>query len=144
MDSVYRNYVELRDAKGVKDADVSKATGIHPSTFSDWKKGKSRPKHDKLIKLAKYFSVPLDFFNEESESDYLFYPNELTEAPLLVEQVKKNNARVREDILLREYLEDVPMRRLILYAGSNLPLEDRDKYVDALIQTINTLNSFRK
>lgn len=59
---MYTTYVELRDAKGVTDADVSKATGIYPSTFTDWKQGTSEPKLKKLVKLAEYFGVPLETF----------------------------------------------------------------------------------
>ena len=39
---------------------VSKATGISTSTFTDWKRGRSTPKADKLAKLADFFSVSLD------------------------------------------------------------------------------------
>ena len=57
---MYAKYVALRDAKEVKDIDVAKATGIEPSTFSDWKRGKSAPKVEKLVKIADYFEVTLD------------------------------------------------------------------------------------
>lgn len=57
---MYAKYVELRDKKGVRDADVSKATGIVQSTLTDWKNGKSSPKTEKLIKIADFFGVTLD------------------------------------------------------------------------------------
>jgi repressor LexA len=57
---MYAKYVELRDSKGLTDADVSKATGIFPSTFSDWKANRSTPKIEKLIKIADYFGITLD------------------------------------------------------------------------------------
>ena len=44
---------------------VAKDTGISPTLFSDWKKGKSKPKVDKLQILADYFGVPLDYFLKE-------------------------------------------------------------------------------
>ena len=37
---MYSTYEALRNNKGVRDADVSKATGIPQSTFTDWKNGK--------------------------------------------------------------------------------------------------------
>ena len=58
---MYEIYCRLRDSKGVKDADVAKATGITKSTFSDWKNGRSRPKDEKLLKIAEYFEVTLDY-----------------------------------------------------------------------------------
>jgi repressor LexA len=39
---------------------VAKATGIAPSTFSDWKQGRSTPKADKLVRIAAYFRLSLD------------------------------------------------------------------------------------
>lgn len=59
---MYAKYVELRDAKGVNDANVSEATGIPRSTFTDWKTGRSTPKLEKLVKIAGYFEVPIDDF----------------------------------------------------------------------------------
>lgn len=54
---MYENYCNLRDARGMRDADVSRETGIGKSTFSDWKSGRSTPKNDKLEKIAKLFGV---------------------------------------------------------------------------------------
>lgn len=54
---MYTRYVELRESKGVNDFTVAKATGIPSSTFADWKSGRSKPKIEKLIKIADYFEV---------------------------------------------------------------------------------------
>ena len=53
----YENYAKIRDSKGMKDYHVSQATGIATSTFTDWKKGRSCPKQDKLIKIADALGV---------------------------------------------------------------------------------------
>lgn len=58
---MYERYCALRDSKNVKDADVSRNTGIPKSTFSDWKSGKSSPKQDKLKKIADFLGVTVDF-----------------------------------------------------------------------------------
>lgn len=58
---MYEIYCRLREAKGVKDSDVVKATGITKSTFSDWKSGRSKPKNEKLQKIADYFGVTVDY-----------------------------------------------------------------------------------
>lgn len=57
---MYAKYAKLRDAKGINDANVSDATGIPRSTFTDWKNGRSTPKTEKLIKIADFFGVSLD------------------------------------------------------------------------------------
>lgn len=56
---MYDIYCRLRDDKKLKDSDVAKATGITKSTFSDWKTGRSKPKQDKLQKIADFFGVTL-------------------------------------------------------------------------------------
>lgn len=63
-ESMYTKYVELRDAKGLKDSEIARITKIPQSTFSDWKKGKSKPKLEKLMKLADFFGVPISTFIE--------------------------------------------------------------------------------
>ena len=53
----YEQYVKFRDSKNMKDSDVAKAANIPASTFSDWKKGKSKPKEAKLMKIAAALGV---------------------------------------------------------------------------------------
>lgn len=68
---MYENYCKLRDAKGLKDADVARATGITKSTFSDWKSGRSVPKNEKLQKIADFLGVSLDaIVNGEAVNHY--------------------------------------------------------------------------
>lgn len=63
---MYEKYVILRDKKGITDYRVSDDTGITKSTFTDWKNGRSKPKFDKLLLLAKYFGVPVEYFADSS------------------------------------------------------------------------------
>lgn len=58
---MYDIFVQLLERSGKKASDVSKATGIPSSTFSDWKKGKSSPKTEKLQKIADYFGVSVKY-----------------------------------------------------------------------------------
>lgn len=44
---------------------VSKDTKIAQSVFSDWKSGRSTPKADKLLILAEYFDVSIEYFLKE-------------------------------------------------------------------------------
>lgn len=57
---MYEKYVKLRDNKGVTDYRVAQDTGIPKSTFSEWKSKRSKPKTDKLLKLANYFGVKIE------------------------------------------------------------------------------------
>ena len=65
---MYSKYVKLRDAKGLSDYAVAAATGINASTFSDWKSGRSKPKIEKLMKLATFFEVPLEELLETQDA----------------------------------------------------------------------------
>ena len=58
---MYEIYQILLDEKGLKNADVARATGISNMTLSDWKRGKSVPKSDKMRKIAEYLNVSVDY-----------------------------------------------------------------------------------
>lgn len=56
----YIRLEQLLVAHGVTVYQVAKATGISPSTFSDWKSGRSAPKAEKLTRIADYFGIGMD------------------------------------------------------------------------------------
>lgn len=58
---MYERYCEIRNQKGLKDADVARLSGVTKSTFSDWKKGLYQPKREKLIKIADALGVSLEY-----------------------------------------------------------------------------------
>lgn len=62
---MYETYEKLRDEKGLSDYRVSVETNIPRSTFSEWKSGRSKPKVEKLLKLATFFDVPIETFIKE-------------------------------------------------------------------------------
>ena len=59
---MYERFVSLLQQRGVSAYKVSKETGISQVLFSDWKSGKSSPKADKLLKIADYFGVSVEYF----------------------------------------------------------------------------------
>lgn len=71
---MYNIFEDLCAKNGVTPYKVSKATGIATSTLSDWKKGISTPKQDKLMKIADYFGVSLEYLmtGKEPQVDYLY------------------------------------------------------------------------
>lgn len=56
----YANYCAIRDQRQMSDYAVAKAANITKSTFSDWKKGRSAPKLEKLRKIANVLGVTVD------------------------------------------------------------------------------------
>lgn len=58
---MYEVFQKLCEGKGVTPYAVCKETGISKVTISDWKRGRSVPKQDKIQKLANYFGVPMEY-----------------------------------------------------------------------------------
>lgn len=67
---MYEIYQKLLDKKGVKNSDVSRATGISNMSLSDWKRGKTTPKLDKMQKIADYFNVSVDYLMTGKTSEF--------------------------------------------------------------------------
>lgn len=98
---MYEIYERLLNEKGVKTSQVCKATGIPQSTFSDWKKGKSKPKTEKLQKIADYFDVSIDYLTGKSEYrhpyeefDAKYDTNQLREELEQIEQYDSDLKRI--------------------------------------------------
>ncbi len=64
---MYCKFKDLADLKNVSAYKVAKDLGFSQSLFSDWKSGRSVPKHDKLQRLAEYFDVPVSYFYETDD-----------------------------------------------------------------------------
>lgn len=59
---MYQKFEHLLKERGITAYRVAKDLGIAPTVFSDWKSGKSKPKVDKLKKIADYFGVAIEYF----------------------------------------------------------------------------------
>lgn len=66
---MYEIFAKLLNDNHVKPVDVTRATGISSTVFSEWKKGKSTPKADKLQLIADYFGVSLEFLLTGKEKE---------------------------------------------------------------------------
>ena len=78
-------FEKLLRENGVTMYAVSRATGISPSTFTDWKNGRiNAPKYDKIKKIAEYFGVPVEYIQtgkmppKESETGQKWYFSDAT------------------------------------------------------------------
>ncbi len=61
---MYEKFAELLEKNNKTAYQVSKETGISQSVLSDWKRGRSKPKAEKLKTLADYFGVSIEYFLE--------------------------------------------------------------------------------
>ena len=73
---MYEIFAKLLEEKGLKAADVTRATGIKSPVFSEWKKGKSRPNTEKMIKIANFLGVSIEYLLTGNE--YKSNTNNLT------------------------------------------------------------------
>ena len=71
---MYEIFEQLLQKYGVTAYRLSQEIGVSQSTLSDWKRGRSTPKLDKLQKIADYFGVTVDFLMTGSEQEKDFDP----------------------------------------------------------------------
>lgn len=64
---MFKKLEELLKERGITAYRLAKDLEMSPMVFSDWKNGKSKPKVDKLKKIADYFGVTIEYFLEEKE-----------------------------------------------------------------------------
>lgn len=134
---MYEIYCKLRDEKGIKDSDVVKATGITKSTFSDWKSGRSKPKNDKLQKIADYFGVTLDYLTTGNSDVAKEKSLELTARD--ERDIKKDLDALREKLINKE---DGPAA----YDGQDIPEDDIDLFlgqVDLMLHRLKVKNKVK-
>jgi transcriptional regulator with XRE-family HTH domain len=57
---LYEKFLKLITEQGLTAYRVAKITGISQVTLSDWKNGKSKPKTEKLQKIANLLGVQIE------------------------------------------------------------------------------------
>ena len=77
---MYEIFSKLLEERNLRAADVCMGTGLPSSLFSEWKRGKSNPKADKLQKIADFFGVSIEYLmtGEKKEESPMYYANEET------------------------------------------------------------------
>lgn len=110
---MYERYLEILSERGLKNIDVSRATGIPASTFSDWKKGKSSPKRDKIEKIADFFGVNPDWLAGTSEfkttAEILQHFDDITDLFALQSEIKNTRIGDVQIPVLGEIAAGVPI-----------------------------------
>lgn len=117
---MFERYSEMLKERGVKNIDVSRATGIPASTFSDWKKGKSSPKRDKIEKIAEFFEINPDWL--AGTSDFK------TNKEILENFDKKSNLDVIKDQMI-DVQENTTRIRVLGKVAAGVPTHMQDEYV---------------
>lgn len=61
----------LRKRKCLSQQDLSKILGVNQTAISQWERGITNPSYEMLIKLSKYFNIPIDeLLNSKSNNIY--------------------------------------------------------------------------
>jgi transcriptional regulator with XRE-family HTH domain len=86
---MYEIFEQLLQKHGITPYKLSKEIDVSQSTLSDWKRGRSTPKQDKLQKIADYFGVTIDYLmnGEEKEEKPYFLDDD---ARKIAEELSKN------------------------------------------------------
>lgn len=64
---MYKRFEELLKEKGLTAADVSRATGIAQTVFSNWKSRDGSLSFDNIVKVADFLEVPLETFAKRKD-----------------------------------------------------------------------------
>ena len=103
----YERYCKIRDSKGYSDSKIASMTGITKSTFTDWKNGRSKPKIEKLQKIASALDVSVDYLTtgkdtekESVEGKKYYFNDETAELAqdLFEDSEKKGLAKALRDL----------------------------------------------
>lgn len=65
---MYQKLCELMEQRGETAYQVSKATGVSQTAFSNWKAGAANPGTRSLAALARHFGVPMEYFLDDGHS----------------------------------------------------------------------------
>lgn len=115
---MYEKFAKLCENKGVTPYKVAKSTGIASSTLSEWKKGKSTPKTDKLQKIADYFNVDINYLLCDQGEEKIYY-------------FDGNTQEIAQEIFENKDL------RLLFDAGKDASAEDLKLVTDMLLNLKN-------
>ena len=97
------------DSRGIDRNKICADLGLKYTTFTDWVKGNTYPRIDKIELLANYFGVP------KSE---------------LVEKYTEGYYTDREAAEFCEYLRTRPEARILFSAAKDISKEDMEKAVE--------------
>ena len=130
---MYENFEHLLQKYGVTPYKVSKETGVSQSTLSDWKRGVSTPKNDKLQKIADYFGVSLVFLMTGKEE----VEKETTLTPVDERDIAKDLENIRAKLTRGE---DGPA----MYDGEELSPEAAELFMDEIEIALRRLKMINK
>ena len=103
---MYEIFEKLCSERNVTPYRVSKETGVTTATLTSWKQGKYEPKKEKLMKIAEYFDVSLEYLMTGKE-------DRLSDADALLDVQISEDAQLKEAIKKYYALDDQKKKHVI-------------------------------
>ena len=125
-------FAKLLEERHLKAADVCRGTGLPSSLFSEWKRGKSTPKADKLKKIADFFEVSVEYLmtgDDPAKKEETFNARDERD-------IKKDLEILREKLANKEYGPAA-------FDGEDIPDDDADLFlgqVELMLRRLKTKN----
>ena len=133
---MYEIFSELLHKYGVTPYKVSKETGVSQSTLSDWKRGISTPKLDKMQKIADYFGVSVEYLMSGVEQEEL-------RKPKLTSKDERDIAKTVEGLMERlESNDGAPL----YFNGVEMTPESKilfEQQLKSLVTTVKEINKVK-
>lgn len=105
----------LRTSQGLTQTAFAKRLFVTPAAVSQWEKNITRPDTERLMKISKEFSVPLDFFSDDPDA------KQYSESELIKEQ------------LILKLTQPKTIEAKIISGGiDKMPQEDRERALDMM------------
>lgn len=130
---MYEVFAKLLEERHLKAADVCRGTGLPSSLFSEWKRGKSTPKADKLKKIADFFGVSVEYLMTGEDS---ITKKEAAFNARDERDIKKDLENLREKLASKEFGPAA-------YGGEDIPDDDADLFlgqVELMLRKLKTKN----
>lgn len=96
----------LRKSQGLNQTDFAKRLSVTPSAVSLWETNSTKPDFDRIIQIAKEFSVPLDYFSDTKDNKQ-YSEAELIKQHLLIE-LNASKPKTPEARLLAQGVDKMP------------------------------------
>ncbi len=116
---MYDRLENLLKERGITPYRLAKDLGLSQSSLSEWKRGNSIPKYERLVKIAGYFNVPVSYLTGKDED-----VSEDVNNPVLLDKLMK---MVKEKLDAPNWSDEQAKENLELFSS----LSD-DKKLEAL------------
>lgn len=105
MQSIYQRIEHLIESRGMTKKAFCETLGISTGNFGDWKRGKTTPSTNKLIEIAAFFSVSLDWLIIGKGSPNIRVRESRGEYEVDSEVLAMSGLAENEKEFIREYIE---------------------------------------